>query len=154
MGDGFDKEVEKLAKKELRAKGLADIICQTRVLKMGPIDPDLALDGARWAILWGEDFNRLMQERPPENDEDVIRLMREASYSSLLRHESGYRYSSGLPMLQVTVASYDAFCLSFEGRMLEASRLLEWNMGQYDASAELECGKTDELQSLAGAMLA
>lgn len=116
----------------------------------------MTLSGVRWAVLWREDFNMLMEmgaEAYPQAE--TVTLMMAARYISVKRFDSSeFMYSPDTPSLQTTVAAYDAFCLSFGDQMPWASEVLGWNMEAYDPAAKHECRQKDTLQSLAGEMLA
>lgn len=147
----IDEEMKALNTTERLIEIITGIVVSTRVLKAGPIRPDMAHDGVRWAALWYRDFVTLMNMHP---EADTATLMLAARYSSVERFDSGVRYSSGAPAIQTTVAAYDAFCLSFGEQMPWASEILGWDMGVYDPAAEHESKPKDPIQDIAAGMVA
>lgn len=129
--DDANESAEELVRKEAWIKETLDLIVHTRVLLVGRISPFLAADGVRFASLWRDDFDSALSDNPATSREELTQRMKEAKRRAWSLSETDHRYSSDMPSLQLTVAAYDAFCLSFGEEASLASSLLEWNMEPY-----------------------
>lgn len=138
-GVGVEEEAERIRiEKEEWISTTTGLVAASRVLKMGPINPNLAQGGVRIASIWLDLFKQQHAETKPNTREDLKALMNKTFGDAVELADDEFKYPNGAPMLQVTVAAYDAFCLGFGPDSQQAARLLEWQLECYYMGDNLE----------------
>lgn len=118
----FNPEDEALAEKEAWAQRVAGLVSVTR-----DMDFELALKGARWASMWVDDYQQLIEQQPPTiTPAEEKSVIDQAMWSALARLEDIPRYPTGAPSLKATIAATDAFCLAFAEQATAVAALLNW----------------------------
>jgi hypothetical protein len=118
-GESINEEADLLVQKEQWAQTMADVVYS----HMG-IDRDVALASARWALLWVDDFNALVDEEEPSGTEGVKEYIEASRASSLERSVGLPRYPSGALTIRGTIAAHDVFCMAFGDEADEVRQLL------------------------------